>query len=134
MQNSSRNERKRADEKLSADLNSYKQQVSKLNVTQVELKEELEMKQTAYVAEVHSRLQYQQALSKIVEICQERSRDTKLVEDVLKIADARDQDYTSVPTGIRSGNLIFRSTRPGLVENIEPISGHDHLYLYIMAD
>ena len=99
----------RSNEKLSADLSSYKQQVSKLSVTQVELREELKMKQATYVAELHSRLQYQQALSMIVEICQGRS----LVEDVLKIADACERDYMSGPTGVSAGSRLFSTPKSG---------------------
>ena len=103
----------RANEKLSADLQSYKQQVSKLSVTQVELREELKMKQATYVAKVHSRLQYQQALSKIVDISQQRSRDTKLVEDVIKIADACERDYMSGPTGLSACSRLFSTPNSG---------------------
>lgn len=77
----------RTNEKLATDLNGYKNQVHKLSVTQVELKEELKMKQASYTAEVHSRLQFQKALSKVVDISQERCRDERLVEDILRIAD-----------------------------------------------
>ena len=79
--------------KLSADIQQYRHQIQKLNVTQVELKEELKMKQATYIAEVHSRLQYQKALSKIVEMASERCRDTRLVEDILAVADECEADY-----------------------------------------
>ena len=77
-------------ERLLADLNSYKSSVHKLNVIQVELKEELKMKQATYVAEVHSRLQYQKGMAKITDMVQERCRDTRLVEDVLRVAEECD--------------------------------------------
>jgi hypothetical protein len=85
----------RANDKIRAELDQYKQQVQKLNVTQVELREELRMKQATYIAEVQSRLQYQKALSKIVDISQDRCRDTKLVEDILKVADECEAEYMS---------------------------------------
>jgi predicted nuclease with TOPRIM domain len=88
-------------ERLLADLNSYKSSVHKLNVVQVELKEELKMKQATYVAEVHSRLQYQKGLAKITDMLQERCRDTRLVEDVLRVAEQCDGgfgDFGSAPS------------------------------------
>jgi myosin-5 len=80
--------------KLTADIQHYKQQIQKLNVTQVEIREELKMKNATYIAEVHSRLQYQKALSKIVEMASERCRDTRLVEDILSVADECEAEYT----------------------------------------
>nr|ACS35543.1 myosin G [Phaeodactylum tricornutum] len=99
----------RTNDKISTDLLSFKQQVQKLSVTQVELKEELKMKQATYTAEVHSRLQFQKALSKIVDIAQERCRDSRLVEDILRIADECESDYMSGPTGIDRPNALFSS-------------------------
>jgi myosin-5 len=84
---------KHTNERLLADLNSYKASVHKLNVLQVELKEELKMKQATYIAEVHSRLQYQKGLAKITDMLQERCRDTRLVEDILRVAEACDGGY-----------------------------------------
>jgi myosin-5 len=83
----------RGNDKVRIELDQYKQQVQKLSVTQVELREELRMKQATYVAEVQSRLQYQKALSKIVDISQDRCRDTRLVEDILKVADGCEAEY-----------------------------------------
>ena len=79
--------------KLLGDVAGFKAQVQKLNVLQVELKEELKMKQATYIAEVHSRLQYQKALSKITDLVQENSRDSRLVEAVLEIADECEMEY-----------------------------------------
>ena len=92
----------RANDKLHSDCQTYKQQVQKLSVTQVELKEELKMKQATYVAEVHSRLQYQKALSKIIDVAQEKCRDDRLVEEFLRIADTCEAEYMSGPTGMNS--------------------------------
>jgi len=92
----------RTNEKLQSDCQSYKQQIQKLSVTQVELKEELKMKQATYVAEVHSRLQYQKALSKIIDVAQEKCRDDRLVEQFLRIADTCEAEYMSGPTGMSS--------------------------------
>lgn len=103
----------RANEKLTSDLLSFKQQVQKLSVTQVELKEELKMKQATYVAEVHSRLQYQKALSKIIDVAQERCRDDRLVEDFLRIADTCEAEYMSGPTGMNARTGLFTPTRSG---------------------
>lgn len=84
--------------KLSSDIQQYRHQIQKLNVTQVELKEELKMKQATYIAEVHSRLQYQKALTKIVEMASERCRDTRLVEDILSVADECEAEYMGAHT------------------------------------
>jgi myosin V len=97
----------RVNEKLSTDIQSYKQQVQKLSVTQVELKEELKMKQATYVAEVHSRLQYQKALSKIIDVAQERCRDDRLVEEFLRIADTCEAEYMNGPTGLNATQSFF---------------------------
>lgn len=86
--------------KLMADLAKFKQQVTKLNLAQVELKEELKMKQATYIAEVHSRLQYQRTMARIVDTIQERCRDSRLVEDVLQMSDDCESDYMSGPTGM----------------------------------
>lgn len=75
------------------DVQSYKGQVQKLNILQVEAKEELRLKSATYVAEVQSRLQYQKALQKITDIIQENCRDHRLVENVLTIADEVDMDF-----------------------------------------
>ena len=109
----------KVNEKLSADIQSYKQQVQKLSVTQVELKEELKMKQATYVAEVHSRLQYQKALSKIIDVAQDRCRDDRLVEDFLRIADSCEAEYMNGPTGInsRAGSSLFSPPRAGSKPN-----------------
>jgi myosin heavy subunit len=83
--------------KLSADCTHYRQTIQRMNVTQVELKEELKMKQATYIAEVRSRLNYQRALGMIVELASERCRDTRLVEDILRIADEAEAEEYSGP-------------------------------------
>ncbi len=75
------------------DVQNYKGQVQKLNILQVEAKEELRLKSATYVAEVQSRLQYQKALQKITDIIQENCRDHRLVENILTIADEVDMDF-----------------------------------------
>ena len=96
----------RTNERLLADLNSYKSSVQKLNVTQVELKEELKMKQATYIAEVHSRLQYQKGLAKITDMVQERCRDSRLVEDILRVAEECDSDGQGGSTGGGASSFI----------------------------
>ena len=90
--------------KLTGDIQHYRANIQKLNVTQVELKEELKMKQATYIAEVHSRLQYQKALSRIVELASERCRDTRLVEDILSIADECESEYMGAATTSQAPN------------------------------
>jgi myosin-5 len=75
------------------DTSSYKTQIQKLNLLQVELKDELKMKQATYIAEVQSRLQYQRSLQKIAEMVQESCRDHRLVEKVLQVADECEMEY-----------------------------------------
>lgn len=86
--------------KLKGDVNKYKQQCQSLQMAQVELKEELKMKQGTYIAEVHSRLQYQKTMAHIVDAIQERCKDHRLVEDILTMSDECESDYMSGPTGV----------------------------------
>lgn len=86
--------------KLKADATRYRQQCHGLQLAQVELKEELKMKQGTYIAEVHSRLQYQKTMSHIVDAIQERCKDNRLVEDILTMSDECESDYMSGPTGV----------------------------------
>lgn len=100
--------------KLVNDVHTYKQQVHKLNINQVELREELKMKQATYIAEVHSRLQYQKTMEKMVNEIQERCRDSRLVEDILTMSDDCEADYMSGPTGRDAGPVrsLFSSPSP----------------------
>ena len=86
--------------KLESDVSRYKQQSQALHLAQIESKEELKMKQGTYIAEVHSRLQYQKTMQQIVDVIQERCRDHRLVEDVLGLSDECESDYMSGPTGV----------------------------------
>jgi predicted nuclease with TOPRIM domain len=86
--------------KLMAEVANYKQQIQKMNIAHLEAREELKMKQATYVAEVHSRLQYQKSMAKIVDMVHERCRDSRLVEDVLAVSDECEDDYMSGPTGL----------------------------------
>lgn len=52
------------------------------------------MKQASYVAEVHSRLQYQKALERIVE---QSSQGSRFVGDVLAVSDECEDEYMSGP-------------------------------------
>jgi len=108
---------KKTNAKIQTELSSTKKQVSRLNVAQVELKEELKMKQATYIAEVHSRLQYQKNMNRMVETIQERCRDTRLVEDILTMSDDCESDYMSGPTGIGTptrsvGSMISQALTP----------------------
>jgi myosin heavy subunit len=99
--------------KLSTDCTHYRQTIQRMNVTQVELKEELKMKQATYIAEVRSRLNYQRALGMIVELVSERCRDTRLVEDILRIADeAEAEEYGGAASSAGSPSPRHLST-PG---------------------
>lgn len=103
----------KANEKLTTELAAYKKQAQKLGVLQVELKEELKMKQATYVAEVHSRLQYQKALQRIVDLVESRCRDTRLAEDILKVADSCDSEFSQGAAGASSPKDTLSTPSPG---------------------
>jgi myosin-5 len=90
----------KANAKLKSDVTKYKDLSHQLQMSQVELKEELKMKQGTYIAEVHSRLQYQKTMMKIVDMIQERCKDHRLVEDILHMSDDCESDYMTGPTGV----------------------------------
>mmetsp|Transcript_23864 Transcript_23864/g.29039 ORF Transcript_23864/g.29039 Transcript_23864/m.29039 type:complete len:142 (+) Transcript_23864:832-1257(+) len=90
----------RTNAKLMAEINQYKQQVSKLSLTQIELKEELKMKQATYIAEVHSRLQYQKTMNQIVDTIQGHCRDERLVDNIISMSDDCESDCMNGPSGI----------------------------------
>jgi len=81
---------------LTREIESLKAQNQKMNIAQVELKDELRMKQASYIAEVQSRLQYQKSLQKVSDIIQEKCRDHRLVEKVLELVDTCESDYTTM--------------------------------------
>lgn len=95
----------KGNQKLMAELAMQKQLVSNYTLEQVELKEELKMKQATYIAEVHSRLQYQRTMTQIVDIIQMRCRDDRLVDDILALSDDCESDYMNGPTGIGMGGM-----------------------------
>ena len=90
----------KTNQKLLSDIAAQKGVISNLNLEQIELKEELKMKQATYIAEVHSRLQYQRTMNRIVDIIQIRCRDDRLVDDVLALSDDCEADYMNGPTGL----------------------------------
>lgn len=98
--------------KLMNEVTQYKQQIQRVNLLQVEVKEELKMKQATYIAEVHSRLQYQKTMGKIVDIVQERCRDSRLVEDVLTLSDECESEYMSGPTGLDNPRTVGDLSNP----------------------
>lgn len=65
-----------ANAKILANLAVYKKQVGTL-------KDELKSRQSYYLAEAEARLVFQKAMSKMVEIIQDRCNDDQLVEDVI---------------------------------------------------
>jgi hypothetical protein len=104
----------RANDKQQVDVISLKKHNQKLAVVNVELKEELKMKQATYVAEVHSRLQYQKSMAKMTDMLQEKCRDTRLVEDILNVADTCEDSYMQGPTGIdATPTSLFATPPPG---------------------
>jgi myosin V len=97
-------------DKIEVEYDASKAQVQKLSITQVELREELKMKQATYIAEVHSRLQYQRALSRIIDVSQSKGGDSRLVDEILRIADACEAEYMNGPTGIAPPQLSLFGT------------------------
>jgi myosin V len=88
-----------------------KAQNHKINIVQVELKDELKMKQASYVAEVQSRLQYQKSLQKVTDMIQEKCRDHRLVERVLQVADECEMELIHHDDGHR---MVATSEEPDL--------------------
>jgi hypothetical protein len=86
------NEKARAQRRKSEVENSdYKIQIQELKMIQENMKDEVRMKQTAYIGEVRSRLQYKESMGKIVDLLQKRCRDSRLVEEVLNITDEAEE-------------------------------------------
>ena len=83
----------KTNEKMTADMTQLRHQYQNALVVQTELREELKMKHATYVAEVHSRIQYQKALNVVVEKVERRCRDTRLVEEILLVADDCESGY-----------------------------------------
>jgi hypothetical protein len=88
--------------KLTAELSQYRVLLQKASLQQMELKEELKMKQSTYIAEVHSRLQYQKTMSRIVDKIQQRCRDSRLIEDILQMADDCEEMFLQGPIAASS--------------------------------
>jgi len=93
----------KVNENLTQEVFQIRQGAQKTAVAQTELKEELKMKHATYVAEIHSRIQYQKAMNKVVEMVEQRCRDTRLVEDVLMVADECESNYSNEPGVSRRG-------------------------------
>jgi hypothetical protein len=108
--------------KLKIDGSKYKKQTHQLSMAQVELKEELKMKQGTYIAEVHSRLQYQKTMTAIVDLVQDNCRDHRLVEQVLKMHDECESEYMSGPTG-QDFHSPTKSGRIGISSSVNESGG-----------
>ena len=61
--------------------------IDKLLTSQMELREELNMKKDSYIAEVTGRLSYQNTLTEITDRIQAKCRDHRLVEEILYMAE-----------------------------------------------
>lgn len=66
---------------------NYERQIQDLKISQQEMRDELQMKNNAYISEFRNRLNYEEAMSRIIDTLQERCRDSRLVEDILQITD-----------------------------------------------
>lgn len=97
--------------KIQVEAEKYKDQAHELNLTQIEMKEELKMKQGTYIAEVHFRLRYQKTMAQIVETIQERCHDCRLVEDVLMMSDECESDHMSGLSGVDLSTTRSASAR-----------------------
>jgi len=108
-----------------------------LSMAQVELKEELKMKQGTYIAEVHSRLRYQKTMMNIVDIIQEKCTNHQLVEQVLALSDECESDYMNGPTGVdftptkkRQANGISISSPSINVQGAQSLAGRFKSFLF----
>ena len=112
----------KANQKLQTDLIAQKQIVSDASLEQVELKEELKMKQATYIAEVHSRLLYQKTLNEIVDMIHSRCKDDDLIDDVLILSDDCEADYMNGPTGMNAGPPTPSKSRSGVTDIFKSIA------------
>lgn len=80
-------ELQKSKDKLQTERIEHKAQIQAMTMVQMELKEEAKMKQGSYIAEVHSRLNYQKVLANIVDKVQGRCHDHRLVEEILAMSD-----------------------------------------------
>jgi len=116
--------------KLQQDVKKHKESAHNLTLTQVELKEELKMKQGTYIAEVHSRLQYQKTMTAIVDVIQEHCRDHRLVEDVLAMSDDCESDYMTGPTGVDLAPTPQKEKRPMSLEHQQSLTSRFTSFLF----
>merc|ERR1739848_755571 len=82
--------------KIKVESKKYRNKAIKLNLSKIEIEEELKMKQGSYIAEVQFRLHYQRKIANILKIIQERCNDYKLVEDILHTSNHFETDFSSV--------------------------------------
>jgi len=108
----------RTNQKLSTDLQAERKKIDVIKLEIAEAKEEIKMKQATYVAEVHSRLQYQRTMGRIVDLVQERCRDDRLVDDVITLADDCEADYMNGPTGVGTPRKSVSSVIPGVASKL----------------
>jgi len=83
--------------KSDAENSDYAIQIQELKMVQENMRDEVRMKQAAYIEEVRSRLQYQESMGKVVDLLQQRCRDSRLVEDVLQITDEAEHHEDDAP-------------------------------------
>jgi myosin-5 len=85
--------------RLMGDLMSQKQLVSKLHLAQMEVKEELKMKQSTYVSEVQSRLLYQKTMERMINTIRSRcaGRDDVLVDEITAMAASCEANFIKTP-------------------------------------
>merc|ERR1712232_939282 len=120
--------------------NEWKEELNIARTSQVELREELKMKQATYVAEVQSRLQYQKTLDKIVDLLQTRCRDDVLMEDVLAIYESgeRGEELTnskSIPLQVLPSKDDYSPTNYGRrgVDSMRKKSLSSRFFSYFVA-
>jgi hypothetical protein len=83
--------------KAQSALTGYKQQIHDLQLAQEEMNDVIKMKQAAYIAEVRSKKLLEAGMSRVVDLIQEKCRDSRLVEAVLQIHDEVEEQQHADP-------------------------------------
>jgi methyl coenzyme M reductase subunit C-like uncharacterized protein (methanogenesis marker protein 7) len=99
-------------------ITELKQEVFDLKTAQEEMKDEVNMKQAAYVAEVRSRKCYEAGLSQLVELIQTKCRDRKLVEAVLQISDEIEEEQHRDPEADFKSKAVKEAVDTKLTESV----------------
>jgi len=115
--------------KLGNDVNLFRNEIEAGKLVQMELRDELKMKQATYIAEVQSRLKYQKSLNRIIDAVQARCNDDNLVEDVLAIFENCENEFER-PTAERDDDDQYYDTPPPVLQGEKPLSSRLLSYIF----